>query len=123
MEYQPNKAAGVRKTGAKPGFSNFQTNIPRGWRTLAARLGCSTINTDHRRLNPRLVREIRAAGYPLLAYTVNDPRRARALFDWGVTSVFSDVPDIILPVSVEDPVRRMAAGLHSSDALRQGAIW
>ena len=97
--------------------------IPRGWRSLMARLGGSTINTDHRRLNPRLVREIRAAGYPLLAYTVNDPRRARALFDWGVTSVFSDVPDIILPVSVEDPVRRMAAGLHSSDALRQGAIW
>jgi len=97
--------------------------IPRGWRTLAARLGCATINTDHRRLNPRLVGEIRGAGYPLLAYTVNDPRRARALFDWGVSSVFSDVPDIILPVSAEDGVRRMAAGLRSSDALRQGAIW
>jgi len=96
--------------------------IPRGWRRLAARLGCATINTDHRRLNPRLVREIRGDGYPLLAYTVNDPRRARALFDWGVTSVFSDVPDIILPVSVEDPVRRLAAGLHASDELQQGAI-
>ena len=97
--------------------------IPRGWRTLAARFGCATINTDHRRLKPRLVGEIRAAGYPLLAYTVNDPRRARALFDWGVTSVFSDVPDIILPVSVEEPARRMAACLPSSDAPRQGAIW
>jgi glycerophosphoryl diester phosphodiesterase len=92
--------------------------IPRGWRTLAARLGCSTINPDHRRLNPRLVREIRVAGYPLLAYTVNDPQRARALFDWGVTSVFTDVPDIIRPVSAEDGVRRMAAGLPSSDTLR-----
>jgi len=87
-----------------------------------ARFGCATLNTDHRRLKPRLVREIRAAGYPLLAYTVNDPRRARALFDWGVTSVFSDVPDIILPVSAEDPVRRLAAGLHASDELQQGAI-
>ena len=96
--------------------------IPRGWRVLATRLGCATINTDHRRLKPRLVGEIRAAGYPLLAYTVNDPRRARALFDWGVTSVFSDVPDIILPVSAEDPVRRLAAGLHASDQLQQGAI-
>ena len=95
--------------------------VPRGWRTLAARLGCATINTDHRRLNPRLVREIRGDGYPLLAYTVNDPRRARALFDWGVTSVFSDVPDIILPVGVEDPARHMA-GLRSSDELRQGAM-
>jgi len=95
--------------------------VPRGWGRLAARLGCTTINTDHRRLNPRLVREIRGAGYPLLAYTVNDPRRSAALFDWGVTSVFSDVPDIILPVSGEDPARHMA-GLRSSDELRQGAI-
>ena len=96
--------------------------VPRGWRTLMARFGCATLNTDHRRLKPRLVGEIRAAGYPLLAYTVNDPRRARALFDWGVTSVFSDVPDIILPVSAEDPVRRLAVGLHASDQLQQGAI-
>ena len=96
--------------------------VPRGWRILMARFGCATLNTDHRRLKPRLVGEIRAAGYPLLAYTVNDPRRARALFDWGVTSVFSDVPDIILPVSAEDPVRRLAAGLHASDQLQQGAI-
>ena len=32
-------------------------------------------------------------GYPLLAYTVNDPERAKTLFDFGVRSVFSDVPD------------------------------
>jgi glycerophosphoryl diester phosphodiesterase len=97
--------------------------VPRGWRGLMARFGCATLNTDHRRLKPRLVSEIRAAGYPLLAYTVNDPRRARALFDWGVTSVFSDVPDIILPVSVEEPARRVAARPPSSDAPRQGALW
>jgi len=34
-----------------------------------------------------------------MAYTVNDPARARLLYAWGVTSVFSDVPDIILRVS------------------------
>src|SRR5208282_2904499 len=32
--YQPNKAAVVRKTVPNPGFSIFQTNIPRGWRTF-----------------------------------------------------------------------------------------
>jgi hypothetical protein len=31
----------------------------------------------------------------LLAYTVNDFARARTLFGWGVTSVFSDVPHIL----------------------------
>ena len=39
--------------------------------------------------------EICAAGYPLLAYTVNDPDRARQLFGWGIASVFSDAPDIM----------------------------
>jgi glycerophosphoryl diester phosphodiesterase len=48
-------------------------------------------------LRPALVAEVREAGYPLLAYTVNDPGRAHTLFGWGVTSVFSDVPHILRP--------------------------
>lgn len=97
--------------------------VPRRWRAIARRLGCATINADHRRLNPRLVGEIRAAGYPLLAYTVNDPQRAGALFAWGVTSVFSDVPDIILRVGMgEPPVRHSAAGAPDPVGARQGAI-
>jgi glycerophosphoryl diester phosphodiesterase len=70
--------------------------IPRDWRARAERLGCVTINADHRRLRPAAVAEIRQLGYSVLAYTVNDAARARELFAWGVTSVFSDVPDLIL---------------------------
>jgi glycerophosphoryl diester phosphodiesterase len=66
--------------------------IPQSWRTVAERVGCTTIHADHRRLRPALVSEIREGGYPLLAYTVNDPERANTLFEWGVTSVFSDEP-------------------------------
>jgi glycerophosphoryl diester phosphodiesterase len=77
--------------------------IPKNWRAVAERLGCATIHADHQRLSPALVTEIREAGYPLLAYTVNDPGRAKALFDWGVTSVFSDDPSL----SIEP--RRVAA--------------
>src|SRR5437763_908158 len=97
--------------------------VPRRWRTIAERLGCTTINVDHRRLDPHLVDEIRGAGYPPLAYTVNDPKRARALFAWGVTSVFSDVPDIILAVAMgELPVRHSAGGAPYPVGMRQGAI-
>jgi glycerophosphoryl diester phosphodiesterase len=99
-------------------------SVPLRWRRIAARLGCATVNADHRRLSPSLAAQIRDAGYPLLAYTVNDPQRARTLFEWGVTSVFSDVPDIILPVgSMEPPARRMPAGAVSSAGMRQGANW
>jgi glycerophosphoryl diester phosphodiesterase len=96
--------------------------VPRRWRAIAERLHCATINTDHRRLDPQLVTEIRSAGYPLLAYTVNDPQRAQALFSWGVTSVFTDFPDIILRVSKsEPPACRSAAGAPSIGT-RQGAM-
>jgi hypothetical protein len=58
-----------------------------------------------------------------LAYTVNDPQRAGALFAWGVTSVFSDVPDIILRVGMgEPPVWHSAAGAPDPVGARQGAI-
>lgn len=73
--------------------------IPRGWEAVAVRLGCLVIGADHRRLRPRRIKAIRDAGYELAAYTVNDPVRARRLFDFGVASVFSDMPDIILAAS------------------------
>src|SRR6266550_1463728 len=88
----------------------FRT-VPRRWRVIAERLGATTINANHRWLDPQRVAEIRGAGYPLLAYTVNDPQRTQALFSWGVTSVFTDVLDIILPVSRgQPPVWHSAAG-------------
>jgi glycerophosphoryl diester phosphodiesterase len=68
---------------------------PGGWRRAAA-LGCVTVAVDHRSLRPGVVADIRAAGYPVLAYTVNDAARARELFGWGVFSVFSDVPQLII---------------------------
>jgi glycerophosphoryl diester phosphodiesterase len=86
--------------------------VPRDWAEMARRLGCAVIGADHRRLRRRRVAEIRDAGWQLAAYTVNDPARARLLFQWGVTSVFSDAPDIIA-----------TSGAGSGPALaRQGAI-
>lgn len=67
--------------------------VPKNWRSVATGLGCVTIHADQQRLRPAVLSEIRRAGYPLLAYTVNDPERAKILFDFGVKSVFSDVPD------------------------------
>ena len=44
----------------------------------------------------QVVKEIRAAGYPLLAYTVNHAGRAQELFGWGVSAVFTDAPDQVI---------------------------
>ncbi len=91
--------------------------IPRDWTELALRLGGVMIGADQRRLRPRHVAQIRDAGYRLAAYTVNDPARARLLFDWGVTSVFTDAPDIIHAAIMPNG----SAG-HSPALARQGVM-
>ena len=84
--------------------------VPRNWAVFAERFKCAVIGADHRRLKRRRVAEIRAAGYQLAAYTVNDPARARLLYGWGVTSVFSDIPDIILKESTAHGPARPGVG-------------
>jgi glycerophosphoryl diester phosphodiesterase len=84
--------------------------VPRGWMKVAEQFDCTTVNADQAYLDQPMAEEICAAGYPLLAYTVNGPDRARQLFGWGIASVFSDAPDII----------RTAAGPRVAEA-RQGA--
>lgn len=99
-----------------PVFSSFQVDaleaaqqaapaIPRGWlmrrpgkdwKGQAKALDCLSIHCNHRSLDSKIASEIRAAGYHLLAYTVNDAKRALKLFEWGVESVFSDYPERIL---------------------------
>ena len=87
------------------------------WRRAEA-LGCTTVNADYRRLRPAIVAEIREAGYAVLAYTVNDAARARELFEWGVASVFSDVPHLILaalaagPSPVDTALQRLPRSLQ-----------
>lgn len=66
------------------------------WRGLLDRLGAATLNLDHRPLDRAKTALARAAGRPVLCYTVNDAARARQLFDWGVSAVFTDRPDRLL---------------------------
>lgn len=70
----------------------------RDWHEQAAALGCRSIHCNHRMLTARRARRFRDAGYRLLAYTVNDAKRALKLFDWGVDAVFSDYPERILAI-------------------------
>lgn len=70
-------------------------NLPYGWRATARKLGCTTVHCGQAGLSRLKAGEVRTEGYPLLAYTVNDAKRAHELLSWGVASVFSDAPDIM----------------------------
>jgi glycerophosphoryl diester phosphodiesterase len=98
-------------------------HIPKNWRSIAVQLGCATIHADQQRLRPAVLSEIRRAGYPLLAYTVNDPERARILFDFGVRSVFSDVPDRLYGAVASGGFDREIVDDFASAAItRQGSV-
>ena len=67
-----------------------------GWRSRADAVGAVGVNTSGRRLTaPRAV-EIRAAGFALSVYTINDGAVAKALVGMGVHCVITDAPDVIL---------------------------
>jgi len=61
----------------------------------ARRLGCEAVNADQQHLTAAVVDEIKAAGLKVLAYTVNQPERAVALWAMGVDGLFSDCPELL----------------------------
>jgi glycerophosphoryl diester phosphodiesterase len=66
--------------------------LPDDWREEAETLDVVAIHADHATLSPEQVATMHAAGYRVLAWTVNDDTRARALVDMGVDAVITDVP-------------------------------
>jgi glycerophosphoryl diester phosphodiesterase len=81
-------------------------HLPRGllldrimpdWRERAERLACLSIHVEHHALDSAVVRAIKAAGFCLMAYTVNDLARAQRLAWWGVDAICTDRIDSIGP--------------------------
>lgn len=66
------------------------------WRELAEYLEAATININGNTATRDMVEEYIELQKPLLAYTINDPQKARELLRWGVDSFFADNPDVII---------------------------
>jgi glycerophosphoryl diester phosphodiesterase len=92
--FRPAMLAGMRRHApAIPRGLLLGGRPRRDWRRLAARLGCISLHPAAESLNASAVATFAAAGLPLVAYTVNDPARAAALFALGVAAVITDRPD------------------------------
>lgn len=74
----------------------FESDPPENWRDFVEHLDAHTINIDGNKSTVEQIDAYIDTGKTVLAYTINDPEKARALFRLGVDGVFSDVPDIIL---------------------------
>jgi glycerophosphoryl diester phosphodiesterase len=69
---------------------------PEDWREVCERYGCTTLHIAHDNLTEERVHAAKEAGLFVLSYTVNEPEIARRLWEWGVDSVFSDRPELLL---------------------------
>lgn len=73
----------------------LEEDFPENWAELANHLLASTININGRKATPEQISAFTRAGVPVLAYTINSAEKARELFAAGITSIFSDVPDLL----------------------------
>lgn len=70
--------------------------LPADWADWVARLDAKAVHLDSTSTTRAVADAMTAAGLPLRVYTVNDPARAAELKSWGVASVFTDRPDLLL---------------------------
>ncbi len=69
--------------------------LPGDWERIVADLDCRVVHASNRHMTEAVVAQVIAAGLQLRVFTVNDPVRAEKLRQWGVSSVFTDRPDLI----------------------------
>lgn len=72
-------------------------SVPDDWLQTLAMLGSTTLHAQAKNLNASTISALKAENINLLAYTVNDPVQARALFDMGVDAICTDKLDLIRP--------------------------
>lgn len=71
--------------------------VPRDWPERLQRLRCVALNVRETAVTAALAREVHDKGYKIAAWTVDEPARARELFEWGCDALFTND---ILPASV-----------------------
>ncbi|GAP13511.1 glycerophosphoryl diester phosphodiesterase [Longilinea arvoryzae] len=59
---------------------------------LLEKTGAQAYNPNGKFLDEKTVRAVRAAGYDVLVWTVNEEADLRVLMEWGVSGIFTDFP-------------------------------
>jgi glycerophosphoryl diester phosphodiesterase len=69
--------------------------IPKNWKERLCHLDCSGLHIHQSFFDAEQVAEIKAAGYKVLAFTINNECLALELYEQGLDAVFSDYPQQI----------------------------
>jgi len=71
--------------------------VPSDWRARLEQLGAIALHAKASVLTADQAVAVKAAGFGLMVYTVNDPTQARELFTFGVDAICTDRLDLIGP--------------------------
>ncbi|MDK7742220.1 glycerophosphoryl diester phosphodiesterase [Helcobacillus massiliensis] len=66
------------------------------WRTVIEMAGAGIVHPQDRGLTRAEVETMRAAGFDVNVWTVNDPARANQLLNWGATGICTDVAHLLI---------------------------
>lgn len=99
--FSPQALAAARDAAPRLPRGLLCTRIPRDWSAQLQQLQCVALHCDHQAADAATVGAIRDAGYWVFVYTVNDPRRAERLKQWGIDALCTDRLDRIEPTLLD----------------------
>lgn len=105
-----------------PGYPRglLSNRLPAGWRALAHRLGLTALHLNGMHVTTAQIADCRAAGLPVVAWTINHPRLAAGLVAAGVQTIITDCPGDIRAALAQLPpalqrLRRTAISEQAGD--------
>jgi len=66
------------------------------WEVISKRLRCIALNVRNELITFETMQALKSNGHKIFVWTINDPLRAQALFEWGVDAIYTDVPDVMI---------------------------
>ncbi|GAA0240418.1 glycerophosphoryl diester phosphodiesterase [Marinomonas primoryensis] len=73
-------------------LAQLYEDIPEDWQAQLEGIKAYSLNCDYSRLTQSQAQAVKAAGYKLLCYTANDPRKVESHWAWGMDAVITDDP-------------------------------
>jgi glycerophosphoryl diester phosphodiesterase len=95
--FQFRALAAARDTAPECDRAMLYSIVPANWQADLQELQCKALHTDWRRLTEESADVIKAAGYGLFVYTVNDVATAQEMFSMGVDAMCTDRLDLLAP--------------------------
>ncbi|MCL2745148.1 MAG: hypothetical protein FWE67_14990, partial [Planctomycetaceae bacterium] len=87
----------------KPKDKNTDEEIVAALISDCKELDTNVLDLQHNFLTENIIKSLQAAGIHVWAWTVNDPVRMKQLLDWGIESITTDMPDLLVTVIKERP--------------------